>query len=430
MNSGKIAVIGLHHLGSVISICLAHRKKDVIGLDKKSVINIFQKKEIPFYEPGLRELLLKSQKNISFGTNFSVLKEIGCIFFTQDTETNGSGSIKKLEHLVENSIPYFKDNTTIILVSQVPIGTCRSIVKKIKKIRPNLKFDLYHWVDTLIMTDAINRFLKPERIIIGEEVKAQQISKDLKNLLKLFKCPVLYMSYESAEITKASINTYLSNSISFANTLSDFCEQLGGNIYEIIPALKMDKRIGPFSYLNPTLRISGGHLKRDLLMFKRLSRSRKIPSGIIETILKLNENRYKWVMIQLKKMLGEIKGSTISLWGLSYKKNSASTQDSPSIKLIEKLSNLASLNVYDPMAVLPKKIKGYKRFDDKYQALKGSDCLIILTDWDEFKTVDFKKIHSGLKNPNIIDCIGIFEQKLDKLNDFKYKVMGVGEVKN
>lgn len=426
-STADLAVIGLFHLGSVFSIGFASLVQMVLGLDQdKKIISQLEKNKIPLHEPGLDKLLVKTKKNISFSADFSLLSKYSTVFFTQDTETDGSGSVEKLEQMIDLAIPHFIQDVTIIIVSQVPVGFHRKLFSYIKTKRPDLNFNLYHWVDTIVMTTALERFLTPERIIIGKLDSEEKINFVLKNLLSLFKCRVFEMSYESAEITKAAINLYLATSVTYANTLADFCENFGGNIYDIIPALKSDKRIGRFSYINPSLRIAGGHLERDLFMLNRLAENKKISSGIVSKIIDENEKRFLWIEKQLKKLSTKQKIKKISLWGLSYKKNSTSVENAPSIKIISRLQNKYSISGYDPKAIIPRGLKiKFKRGKDKYEVLKNSDVLILLTDWDEFKETNYNKISQLIKNKIIIDCIGFFSRAAQP-GDFQIIRLGVG----
>lgn len=423
---GNLAVIGLFHLGSVFSIGFSSLGYQVLGLDPdRKIISKLQKNEIPLYEPGLDKLLSKNKKYISFATDFSKLSQISTVFFTQDTETDGSGSVEKLEQMIDLSLPYFKQNVTITIVSQVPVGFHRNLQDHIKSKRPDLKFTLFHWVDTIVMTTALERFLIPERIILGKQISDEKINSQLKSILNEFSCPVFEMSYESAEITKAAINLYLATSVTFANTLADFCENFGGNIYDIIPALKSDKRIGNYSYINPSLRIAGGHLERDLFMLNRLAEGKKISSGIVSKIIDENEKRFLWVDKQLKIISKNQQINKISLWGLSYKKNSTSTENAPSIKIISRFQNRYSISAYDPLAIVPSSLKlKLNRIKDKYTALKNSEVLILMTDWDEFKDIDFQRIGRLMKNKTIIDCVGLFS-KIKQPEGFKVVRLGV-----
>lgn len=423
------AIVGMSHLGLVVTAGLALIKPPVIGIDTdKKLIKELIKGKLPLFEPGLEETLNKVNDNINFTSDFSCLKKIKFVFFSQDTATNGTGSVKKLDQLLNQAIPFFIDGVTIVCMSQVPIGYYRKLKENIEALRPDLKFNLYHMVDTIIMTNAINRFINPERIIIGSANSNLAFSKSLKNFLKLFSCSVFHMSYESAEITKAAINLYLANTVNFANTIADFCEVSGADINDIIPALQTDKRIGSYAYLHPTLRIAGGHLERDLFMFKRFAKKKSISSGIVESIIRQNNKRYLWAINKFNQHFKNIKQPTICIWGLAYKKNSDSTMNAASILLIKNLSKKARIHTYDPMAILPKNLNGYKRFNDKISALRNADCLLVLTDWEEFGKIDPMVLTKMRKNLVIIDSMGILNNVKDKLNNLTYITMGVGNL--
>lgn len=431
-----IAFIGMSHLGLVVNICLSSllKSKNILALDKdKNLINKLNKNALPFYEPKLDDFFKKNGKYIKFSSDFNYLKEVSCIFLVQDASTNNKYSTNQLDNLIKKIIPYLNENVTIIIMSQVPVGFSRKLYEKIRKKYKNMRFFLYYWLNTLIVGDAVSRFLYPERIIIGHYDHSNKMSPVLTQILSLFSSPIINMSYESAEITKSAINLYLAASITVVNSLADFCERIGADINQIIPALQSDKRIGPFAYLRPTLRISGRHLERELFRLKQLSTQVKVSSEILDCILRLNKNRYLWAIKKLNNLsLFKNKQSSstnrpkICIWGLSYKKDTDSTVDAPSIKLIQALNKKTYLNVYDPKAHLPKELKGFTRFNDMYKALKGCQCLLILTDWDEFLKADLLKIKKLMTKLNIIDCVGALANKINNLKDFNYISIGVG----
>ncbi len=422
----KTAFCGLSHLGLVTSICWASFEK-VVAIDiNEDTIKKLKSNIVPIYEPGLQKLLNKVKKSYYPINDFSVLKSVSLIFFTLDTPLDDSDP-KELNFLIHKAIPFLKQGVTLVIISQIPVGYCRTLYKKLVQKRPDLDFSLYHWVNTIVVGNSIERFLSPERIIIGTLNSNQKFNYTLSKVLERFSCRVIKMSFESAEITKMAVNLYLATSITTSNAVSDLCEMVGANINEIIPALQLDKRIGSFAYLRPTLRISGGHLERELYRFYELRKTYAIPETIMDYVIKLNENRFKWLEQKLKKyLLDKVKNPTICLWGLSYKKETTSTQNAASVKVIESLARHVQLTVYDPLAILPKKLKGYRRFEDKYDALKGTNCLIFLTDWDEFLKVDISKMRRLMKNYLIIDCVGILYPIKKNLTDFTYITMGMG----
>lgn len=422
------AFVGLSHMGLVTSISWASLHPPVIGIDNNKIVSTdLQKGKLPFYEPSLDKLFAKVRKNYHPSANFSELKNMNLVFFTLDTSTDKPDELTALDRLIDMAMPHLSSGVTIVVMSQVPVGFTRKLESKIKKGRPKLSFSLYYWVNTIVIGNAIERFINPERIIIGGISPSTRLTPALRTALKLFSCPVLRMSYESAEMTKSAVNLYLAASITASNTLADFCEVTGADINEIIPALRLDKRIGKYAYLNPTLRIAGGHLERELLKFKSLGKRYSMPPGITECILELNEHRYRWVHKKLKVHLAKDKKKPIiCLWGLAYKKGSLSTNNAASIKIIETLSKKAKLNTYDPLAIMPKKLSGYTRFKDKYKALSGADCLLILTNWEEFREVNISRLQTLMRHLIVIDCVGILSERKKQLNNFTYITMGVG----
>lgn len=406
-----IAFVGLTHLGLVFSICLSSLRKNILALDTdQKILSQLSKGIVKTPEPGLQKLLLKHRRNLNFSSDFKLLSEISLIFISLDTPTDKPFYLKKLGSLIDQVITHISDNSVLVIASQIPVGFTRKLKNRIERKRPKLKFKLYYFLNTLIIGDSVNRFLKPERIVIGLDIFDELIDPLTQGFLNLFKAPVFKMSYESAELTKSAINLYLASSIITSNTIADFCEITGANINEIIPALKSDRRIGPYAYLKPTLRISGGHLERELVKLKSLSSEYKISSGIVDPLIKLNESRINWLVKKIKEFLKDQSIKTITLWGLAYKKDTNSTDNAVSMELIKKLSKKFNFQIYDPEAILPKNLSGYKRFRDKYHALENSDILIVLTEWEEFSKADYQKIIKSLKNPLIIDCVNIMKE--------------------
>jgi len=428
MEKPLVAFIGLSHLGLVASCCWTNIDKPVLGIDiDKNQVDNLQNGHVSLSEPGLQEYFNKVKKDYQVSTDFSLLKKSNIVFISKDTsiKENGESSTKKLDQLIYKALPYLKNRVVLVLMSQVPLGYCRGLENRIREKRNGLNFTLFHWVDTIIMTNAIDRFLNPERIILGASSPIKKLPTKFTNKLTKFKCPIITMSFESAEVTKAAINLYLATSVAFANTLGDYCEAFGANINEIIPALQTDKRIGPFAYLRPGLRISGGHLERDLVMLKKLGKSKNINLGIVNYILKMNKNRYNWVTKNTENLFQNNRTPVLGIWGLAYKKNTDSIHNAASVKILNKLKSKAKFKVYDPQALLNCNKYSAVQVKDKYDAITNVDCLIILTDWEEFKNIDQKRFNNLLKGKLVVDATGILAKNLDNTS-FKYVGLGVG----
>lgn len=425
MSSLRTAFIGLTHIGQVTSICWASLGNNVYAIDPdKKLIKKLTSENFDTSETQLLELYKKNKTKIKFSDDLRVLSKCNLIFYTLDLPTTENFNTKELDNLIKKSLQFIQKNSTLIIISQIPPGYCRKTLKKIQKNYPYLNIKLYHWVNTLIIGESIDRFINPERIIIGGDNSKNSYTAELNQALSYFNAPVFHMNYESAELTKSAINLFLASSITTANTIADLCEVTGADYNQIIPALKSDKRIGKYAYINPTIRISGGHLEREIIKLKSLSKSFKIKPLFLNTLNNLNEDRINWIIDKIKIYLKDSKNNQICIWGLSYKKDTSSTDNAVSLKLIQKLNKKYKITVYDPKANIPNQISGYKRYKNKFHALENSSCLIILTPWDEFKDADLQFIKSKMVNPIIIDCVNILIDKKPHMHNLVYLSLG------
>ena len=236
------------------------------------------------------------------------------------------------------------------------------------------------------------------------------------------------MRYESAELAKGAVNILLYASVSCANTLSELCETVGADWSEIVPALRMDKRIGGSAYLRPSLGVAGGNLERDLSSLRALCRENGVDSALLDSLKDYNAGRYEWVLQRLRRLVFEdVAHPTIGIWGLAYKKNTHSTKDSFSLRLIQDLRDRATLRIYDPV-VPAVKIEGSDpapdRVESPEEALAGADALVIMTDWDEFSAIDGRKLVDEMRRSVVIDCVGVLEDVCLGVEGGQYVSMG------
>ena len=216
------------------------------------------------------------------------------------------------------------------------------------------------------------------------------------------------MGYESAELTKTAINLYLFGAVTYANTLSDLCEAVGANWSEMVPALRLDRRIGPAAYIRPSLGVAGGNLERDLVTLRGLGRRHRVDVAYVETLLEHNARRYRWVQRQLQgRGLDRDERAVVAVWGLAYKKNTRSTKNSMALRVIDDLQGRAEVRAYDPLVkTLDVDVHATLVESRGARAGRGVDCLLILTDWDEFATPPGAGFGS-MRRPVVIDCVGV-----------------------
>jgi UDPglucose 6-dehydrogenase len=232
------------------------------------------------------------------------------------------------------------------------------------------------------------------------------------------------MGYESAELTKTAINLYLFGAVTYANTLSDLCEAVGANWSEMVPALRLDRRIGPAAYIRPSLGVAGGNLERDLVTLRGLGHRHGVDVAYVDTLLAHNARRYRWVQRQLDRCVLDRDGrAVVAVWGLAYKKNTRSTKNSMALRVIENLRGRAEVRAYDPLVKAPDVNLAATLVESREAALVGADCLLILTDWDEFASPSRAGFQS-MRRPVVIDCVGVMDPSRQGLPGLEYVAMG------
>ena len=385
-----IGYVGLTHLGINYAIASAMKGFKIVCYDNNSdIISTLKKKKIPFYEKNTRKNLKKKFKQFKFTNKIADLKNCDLVFISHDvpTNSNGKSNLLKIRKLIKKIVQIIKKNCNLIILCQVPPGFTRSINWPSN--------NLYYQVETLIFSNALERAFSPERIIIGKD--SSKIDKRYHFFLKKFKCPILEMNYESAELAKISINIFLISSVTSTNLLSEISENIGANWFDISNALKLDKRIGKYAYLKPGLGISGGNLERDLETFKDYLKFNKIYQNYSRNIKKISDHRKNWTYVQFKKMTKDFKNlKKIGVLGLAYKENTSSIKNSPSISFIKKISlnNQYKINVYDPkIKKLPnhKNINICKNIND---LMKNCELLLVATPWETFKKINLDKFRN------------------------------------
>jgi UDPglucose 6-dehydrogenase len=303
-------------------------------------------------------------------------------------------------------------------------GATRALAARVRARRPEAGIAVYYWVETLIFGNAVERFLKPERLILGAADPGRPLPADLDEGLRRFGCPILPMGYESAELTKTAINLYLFGAVTYANTLSDLCEAVGANWSEMVPALRLDRRIGPAAYIRPSLGVAGGNLERDLVTLRGLGPRHGVDVAYVDTLLAHNARRYRWVHRQLeRRVLDGNARAVVAVWGLAYKKNTRSTKNSMALRVIENLRGRAEVRAYDPLVKAPGADVAATLVESRDAALVGADCLLILTDWDEFATPPGAGF-GAMRHPVVIDCVGVMEAGGADLRGVEYVAMG------
>jgi len=417
MEKPKIGFAGMTHLGLVSAAAAAERGFRVICFDMDlNLITRLATGELPIVEPDLPELLKKNKNNMTFTADVTNIEACDVVIISPDVATNdqGDSDLTELNLLLNKLEQYVHEDTVQVILSQVPPGFTRKCYKS--------GYKLFYQVETLIFGRAVERALNPERIIIGCADPAMPLPDTYEKFLNAFDCPLLPMGYESAELAKISINCCLVSSISVANTLAELCEKIGANWSEIVPALKLDARIGTKAYLTPGLGLAGGNLERDLATVIRLADQEGTHFDVIQAWLDNSQHRRDWGYRMLEKFVfSKFSDPIIAVLGIAYKENTHSTKNSPSLALLSKLDT-RRVRAYDP--VVKMNMTGIENVSSVDACITSADVVVVMTPWNEFKNLSLKHLALSMAGHIVIDPYRVFDTVLVQAAGLHHVTLG------
>jgi UDPglucose 6-dehydrogenase len=425
--SAPTGFLGLSHLGIVGSIGWASFGGPVIAVDvDAAAVEALGRGELPVLEPSLDDLFAATRSRMTFTTDPAALASCPLVIVARDvpTDRDNASDTSVVVRLLDAALPWLRQGVTVVVMSQVPPGFTRRLARRISERRPDLAFRLYYWIETLIFGNAVERYLKPERLMVGCADPAAPLPAELDEGLRRFGCPIFTMTYESAELTKTAINLYLCAAVTYANTLSDLCEAVGADWGEMMPALRLDARIGGSAYIRPGLGIAGGNLERDMITLRDLCRAHGVDAAFIDTMIACNERRADWVRRKLDEhVFAEVEHPTIAVWGLAYKKNTRSTKNSIALRVIESLRGRGRVRAWDPAVGAADVAVAAEIVERRDDALAGADGLLVLADWDEFATPSAEAL-AAMRRRVVIDAVGVVQLRPDALDGVRVVAMG------
>lgn len=427
-----IAIIGTGYVGSVTGACLAHLGNKVICVDiDREKVEKFKKGIIPIYEPGLSELVLEEQKrgNLLFSTSFTEsIPKSEVIFIAVGTPArrDGKADLTYVEAAAKEIGKNMNGYKVIVNKSTVPVGTGRKIEKIISSYY-NGEFDIVSNPEFLREGQAINDFLKPDRIVIGTKTsKARDIMLALYEPLDF---PKVTTTIESAEMIKYASNAFLATKISFINEIANVCEKVGADVEDVARGMGLDPRIGP-KFLKAGIGYGGSCFPKDVHALNQTAGISGYDFRLLKAVIEVNQKQRLFVIDKLEELFGDVKEKPISVLGLAFKKDTDDIRESASIDIIRTLSGLgANISTFDPKAMEnAKKIlnSSVRFFENPYDAVKNTEALVLATEWPEFRKLDYRKIKSLLLKPYIIDGRNLLNPQEMRSLGFKY--MGVGRV--
>lgn len=431
----KISVIGSGYIGLVVGSCLADFGYNVVCADIDSnKIDRLKKGEIPIFENGMEELVQKniSNKLLHFTVNINkTIQDSEIIFIAVNTPTNSRGraDISAVEAVAKVIAENLNSNKIICIKSTVPIGTHKIVESIIRQNKKNdFTFDIVSIPEFLREGSAINDFLNPDRIIIGTESRASYLK--IKEIFSKINCKqenIIWTNNLSAETIKYVSNSFLALKVSFINEIANFCDEVGVDALSVASGVGLDRRIGPL-FLKPGPGFGGSCFPKDVQALVTMARDHNIELETIKAAMKINEMQQIRVIQKLSALLdNSLNNKTIAVLGLAFKGNTDDVRKSPAIGIIKLLQKNGSIiNAYDPKAIqnMKSELPDINYFDDAYKTIANSDAILILTDWDEFKKLDFDKISKLVKQQVILDTRNILD--IDYIKNLNFVIDTIG----
>ena len=440
----KITIVGTGYVGLVTGACFSEVGIDVTCVDiNKEKIDKLNKGIIPIYEPGLEKMVYRNYEKgrLHFTTDIaSTLDECEVVFGAVGTppDEDGSADLRYVIDVAREVGRNMNDYLIMVTKSTVPVGTASkvraAIQEELDKRGVDIKFDVASNPEFLKEGAAVDDFLKPDRIVIGlESEKAEKIMSRLYKPFTMNGHPVIFMDITSAEMTKYTANSMLATKISFMNDIANLCEIVGADVNMVRRGIGSDSRIGN-KFIYPGAGYGGSCFPKDVKALIKTAEDFHYPLRVLKAVEDVNDYQKTVMYEKIAKFYNnDLKGKRIALWGLSFKPQTDDMREAPSLVIIQKLLDAgATVKAYDPVAIdEAKRILGDKieYAPDQYDALIDADCLLLITEWPEFKFPNFNIIRKLLKESVIFDGRNVYDIEDIKERDFKYFCIGVDTTK-
>jgi len=419
----KITVLGLWHLGCVTAACCARHFR-VVGLDFDAAnVTRLNSGQAPLLEPGLNELIAAglAAKKLSFTTDAKMAcanADVLWLCYDTPVNENDESDVDLVLANLRRALLHLPKNALVLISSQLPVGTCARLEKE---------FPLFHFAcspENLRLGKAIDAFEKAERVVVGVRDGAKKPL--LGKLFKPFTPQILFMRIESAEMVKHALNSFLALSITFINEVARLCERTGADAKEVAAGLKSEPRIGPKAYLGPGGPFAGGTLARDVVTLTKLAEAHGETLSVIPAIKQSNDLHRGWAFRRAQLRLGDLRGKTVTVLGLTYTTHTDTLRRSAAVELCRKLLGAgAKVNAFDPAVKgLPKELSAVSLASDIAGALKNADAAVMCTEWPQFRRADWAKMVPAMRQRVFVDANRFLEKELKNLSGVEHLSVG------
>ncbi|MDP2948663.1 MAG: nucleotide sugar dehydrogenase [Chloroflexota bacterium] len=431
----KVCVVGIWHLGAVTCACLADLGYQVVGVDRDQArVAFLNSGEPPLYEPGLQELM---ERNIASGRlGFTSDLRDGArgapyLIIAHDTPVNDQdeADLSPITSAFQELAGCAEDGATVVVSSQVPVGTCEAMAATVRRLNPGLRFGIACVPENLRLGQAIERFKRPDMLVIGADTPATR--QAVEQLLSPIQAPRVAVNLRTAEMTKHAINAYLALNISFANELANLSDLVGADALQVMQALRLDSRVSPRAPLFPGLGFAGGTLARDLKALSHLGEEHDYEAPLVNGVLRVNQLQNRMVVLRLKQSFGSLQGLEVGVLGLTYKAGTSTLRRSAALEIVRAMAEEgASVKAYDPRAN-PTEVEPHLRYFTRcaspYDAALGCRALVLVTAWPEFKELDFGRVRASMRFPFLLDAQNMLDA--DRMVELGFVYQGVGRAR-
>jgi UDPglucose 6-dehydrogenase len=430
----NICIVGTGYVGLVTGTCLAEFGMNIICSDtESSKIAMLSKGKVPFYEPGLEELVEKNlaQGRLRFTTEMKEgVQSSLVIYIAVGTPANDDGTVdlRYVNAAAEEIGTHMNGYKVVVVKSTVPVGTCQGIKRIIREKSPRAyNFDVVSNPEFQREGSAVEDFMRPDRVTIGaESEQAVAIMKDIYSVLYLNETPFVITNLETAEMIKYAANAFLATKITFINEMANLCERVAADVHVLARAMGLDGRIGR-KFLHPGPGYGGSCFPKDTLALLNIGRQRGCDLKLVDSVIKANDEQRLRMVEKIRAMVGELRGKTVGILGLSFKPNTSDIRESSSIIIIQRLqSEGGKIRAYDPAAMDEAKavLQDVHYCSDPYEVAEGCDALVLLTEWNQFRRLDLDRLRALMNTPIFVDLRNVYDPL--KMREAGFHYCGVG----
>lgn len=432
----NICVVGVGYVGLVTGTCFAEFGNSVVCVDNdEPKINSLKRGLVPIFEPGLEERVKRNMSagRLQFTTDVGdAVEKSLAVFIAVGTppDSGGSANLEYVYQVAETIGKLMTGYKIIVTKSTVPVGTGKEIREIVMKTQANeIPFDVVSNPEFLREGSAIEDFMRPNRVVIGtDSEQATAIMKDLYSPLYLIETPFVITNVETAEMIKYASNAFLATKISFINEMANICELVGADVHHVAKGMGLDGRIGR-KFLHPGPGYGGSCFPKDTRAIAKLAESLGYRFQIVESVIEVNELQYKRMVDKVLNIVGPLEGKKLGVLGLTFKPNTDDIRDSPAIKIISSLVKKgAAISAFDPVGMEAAKrvLNEVTYVRNMYEVAEGADALIIATEWNEFRNLEWEKVKTLLRSPTVIDLRNIYNPDRMKAMGLNYHSVGRG----